>query len=163
MSVLFELSALGVALETAVEERSIRRSQLERPWWDRHGPDLVNYLPAHMVKALHVLHDDFDTLRFAYSLLMADVDQDTWKGIASTFVGWDARVRVVTERINEYNRRLCRLGWPGWVPWAQSDVDRFLELARSMDDSAAKAVRNKGLDPQLRIRLPQPRPRGCQE
>lgn len=117
MAVLLEVSFLADTLESAAREGVRTRESLQRDWWNRHGPDLVNYLPGHLVKALHVLYYDLDRLQHWYGGFVRQGDakgikEEQWKQAQAMFLGWAYQAQYVADQINEYNIRRRRLRMP---------------------------------------------------
>jgi hypothetical protein len=148
-SVLLELALLVTALQAAVHKRERRRKELRKDWWDRHGPDLVNYLPSHLTKALHVLYDEFDTLQHAYALLAtpAPTLPPNLREIQASLLGWVYRADFITQRINEHNRRARRLPLPfvRRAPRGDQEGAAFRELTEAADQCARAKLEADGL------------------
>ena len=151
MAVLFEISLLAETLERAAKERERTRESLRTDWWDEHGPELVNYLPGHFVKALHLLYYDLDRLQHWYSRFTAGIDSAVWKQMAAMFLGWAYQAEWVAARIDEHNRQRH---WHRLWMWRvgkrlhpEEDAQRSKKFIGEAYEQAMERLRAEGLAP----------------
>jgi hypothetical protein len=149
-SVLLEVSFLAKTLESAAKERVRTRESLQRGWWDRLGPDLVNYLPVHLVNALHWLYYDLDRVQHFYSDFVRQGDakgikEEEWPQVAATFLGWAYQAQYVAGRINEYSIRRRRVRLPilgGRSP--EEEEQQYIQLMNAAYQQAIEKLRAEG-------------------
>lgn len=150
MAVLLEVSFLGETLESAAKEGARTRESLQSEWWNRHGPDLVNYLPGHLVKALHLLYYDLDRQRHWYSDFTRqgdakDSSEEQWKQVQATFLGWAYQAQYVADQVKEYNIRRRRLRMPLIGRQSPKEEGRkSMQFIKDMHRQAIERLRAEG-------------------
>jgi hypothetical protein len=147
MAVLLEVSFLAETLESAAKEGVRTRESLQRDWWDRHGPDLVNYLPGHFIKALHVLYYDLDRLQHWYDRFTKhDFVPDELPQMAAMFLGWAYQAQYVADHVNEHNiqRRHLRMPLMGGQG-LEDERQESMQFIKDMHQHAIEKLQAEGL------------------
>lgn len=152
MTLVLEMALLESTLEAAIRERMRLREALRRDAWEKFHPDLVNWLPWHLVKLLHLHHDLFDTVREQYHCVATrGVTEEELKSVSATFWAYIYRSEKLRGLVLDALRntqtslwfRLLRI--PGAT---KEDQDAFDKLQKDLDRGAIGFVRSKGLEPE---------------
>jgi hypothetical protein len=148
-AVVFEISLLAETVERAAKGGERTQESLRTEWWHRHGPELGNYLPGHLVKALHVLYYEVDRLQHWYSkftkreLVPTELNQ-----MAAMFLGWAYQVESVVKYIDEHNRRRRRLSMPlvGKRSRPEEEGEQATQFMNEVYRQAVERLRAEGLN-----------------
>ncbi len=140
-AVVLEFALLAAALEAAVHDGEIRREQLTRPYWDRYGPELINYFPDYLIKTIHVvLVDSFDSIKRAYQQLKGGVHAAYLPPVKAMLLSWAYSADRINQMIAEYGktRRIA-------LPANESQSDMFLRIVGAVEEYAFGKVKEAGL------------------
>jgi hypothetical protein len=149
-AVVLELALLSSALKTAALVRELRRDQLDRPYWQRFGPELIVSLPDYLVKAMHLLLEDgFDSLKQAYGFLRQGMHPAYWPAAQVLFISWAYHADRIIEMIGEY-RRTKKVT----LSVDEPNKDMLLRVIEDAQRYAIDKVRSHGLDPTIRLSVP---------
>jgi hypothetical protein len=148
MAVLFEISLLAATLESAAKHRERTRERLRTDAWDRHGPELVTYLPDRFVKALQLLYYQLDELQHWYSKFTQGIEAGAWNQIKAKFLAWVYQVEWVANRIDEHNRQRRRLKIPFVMrrPRREDEAEQFKQFISQAYQQAEERLRAEGVD-----------------
>lgn len=151
LTVMLEMAELESTLEAALEDRMRLRETLQRDAWERFHPDLVNWLPLHLVKLLHLHQDNFETVRASYQVLAGhQVSEEARKGIAVTFWAHIYRSERLREWVKEALTSAQRTLWFklfGVATAAKEDAEAFGKLYKELEARTIEFIRSKGLEP----------------
>jgi len=148
-AVVFEISLLAETVERAAKGGERTQECLRTDWWRRHGPELGNYLPGHLVKALLALYYEVDRLEHWYAkftrreLVPAEFNQ-----MAAMFLVWAYQVESVVKHIDEHNRRRRRLSVPlvGKRPGPEEEGQQAREFMDEIHRQAVERLRAQGFN-----------------
>lgn len=148
-SVMLEMALLQSTLESAVLEGQRRREELRRDFWDRYGPELVNYLPDYLLKALYLLYvDSFEIVAKAYSKVAEGVDLKDMPAYGAVLLSWAYQVDRLLQLIQQY-RRTRGLQLTFWRQSAKtrrhlSSDERFQNVVEELERYATQQVKARG-------------------
>ena len=149
---LLEMALLEGTLQEAIETGRRMRELLRRDAWDAFQTDLVNWLPLHLVKALHLQENEFDTICKAYTRLAspAGVLAAERDAIFVTFWVYVYKSQRLRELIQAAERkaRSTLLSRLLRIPRAaKEEQSAFRELVKQLDSGVVDFLRSKGYDP----------------
>ena len=146
---MLEMALLQSTLESAVLDGQRRREELKRDFWDRYGPELVNYLPDYLLKALYLLYvDSFEIVAKAYSKIAKGVDLKDMPAYGALLLSWAYQVDRLLQLIQQYRRsRGLHLTW-----WRQSiktqrqmsTDEQFRNVVEELERYATEQVKARG-------------------
>ncbi|GEM_PF-5860637 len=137
-AVLHEMGLLGSTLEYAADGKRMRRV-LTKVYWDRFGPDLVNYLPLPLFKLMFVLYeDDFYMIQEAYARITSEqgVPGDEAGFIKMKFESTAFATKWIQDRINEH--------FEGGKKRVIQQPSEFSRLVQRLDVDTRKYLQGKG-------------------
>ena len=155
LAIVLEMGLLEDALTQAIEQGIQLREDLRRDMWDRYSTRLVNWVPWHLVSALHLHQQLFSTVREHYRTLatsftegqkLADMHTLLW-----TFVYQSQSLRT---ELQKSVKALEKSLWPKTPPGAspsKKEEQALVRLAADLNEGALRFVRSKGLDPQTEV------------
>jgi hypothetical protein len=148
-NILLEMGTLEGTLKQALEDGIRLRETLQRNVWDRFHPDLVNWLPWHLVKLLHTHHNLFDTIRVHYDLLatkkITGTDLEDLSTFIWTFVYWSQSLRLLVMEALEKMERSLLFRVLGIREASKQNEQAFEKLLVHIQDGARDFVHSKGL------------------
>ena len=155
LSIVLEMSLLEDTLTQAIERHHRLREEMRRDTWDRYNMTLVNWLPWHLVTALHRHNLQFDTVRSAYRTLSTSLTEgaelDDMLSSLWCFFYWS---RFLREMIQASVRRFER----GFFPKMPSDArpskreeEKLVRLIQRLEQEALAFIRSKGIEPKTFI------------
>ena len=99
-SIMLEMALTGASLKAAVLMKQRWRKMLRKDIWDRYGAEIVNFLPQHLVKALHVVYvDGFDSVQEAYEKgTQGLISKETGATLLSWAYQTDRLLQLIQER-----------------------------------------------------------------
>jgi len=148
-AVVFDFASLAEAAERAARDGERSRDSLRAEWWEKHGAELVDYLPRHLVKALHVLYYGLDRLQHWYSrFTQGQLVPAEYKQMAAIFLHWSYQVESVVKHIDEHNRRRWRLSIPlgGKRPRPEGEGQRATQFMDGVHRQAVERLRAEGFE-----------------
>jgi len=151
LAVLLEMNLLEDTITQAIEQSIRLRHKLRCEAWRSHGTDLANWLPWHLMRALHLHYHLFDNARELYRRLATSLttgrDLEDMHVTLWTFVYWSQSLRA---RIVDVVANLQKSFWLraiGKPSAGKKDQELFESLVTQIQGEAFQFVRSKGLEP----------------
>jgi hypothetical protein len=155
LSIVLEMSLLEDVFAQAIEHSHRLRDEISREAWEEHSGILVNWLPWHLVTALHVHQQQFATVKEIYRRLTTSLTSgpalDDMYATLWCFVYWS---RFLREQIQAAVARLDHSIMPrrpnGASPSKQEE-EKLARLLERLNSEALSYVRSKGIEPKTYV------------
>ena len=153
-SVSLELAMLSAALKELVIDGTRKREALRNNFWDRYAPDLVNYLPQHLLKAVYMLYlDEFEVVRKAYDFACAGKVPPTERpALGATLLGWAFKAERLVRLVDDHRHSQRKWLNVNHVRPGEKD-EHFLRVIDDVTSYAEQHLKELGYRTDMQVRV----------